>query len=153
MISSSIRSVRSFLFGLAFATTLSAGLVACGGDDSPADPGGTPSEGKVEPTLSSIQANILTPSCAIAGCHNDAKNDPGLDLSAGVTFSTIVGKPSIENAGQTLVVPGDPANSLFLTLLSEEVGKSQVMPKGLKKLSAEQKAAIEQWIKDGAKND
>jgi outer membrane murein-binding lipoprotein Lpp len=151
MKSLSTRAVRSFL--LAAIAVSSFGLAACA-SDSPATPADPPATGdKLEPTLSSIQANIITPSCAIAGCHNDTKNEPGLDLSAGVTFSTVVGKPSIDNAGKTLVVPGDAANSLFFTLLTESSGKSQVMPKGLKKLSADQKAAIEQWINDGAKDD
>lgn len=153
MMSSAIRTVRACLLALAAVSTLTVSLAACGGDDADTSPTPSDSGTKVEPTLSSIQANILTPSCALSGCHDAASDDPGLNLSAGATFGAIVGKPSIENSGQTLVVAGDASKSLFFNVLTSAVGKTPVMPKGLAKLSAAQKAAIEQWINDGAQDN
>jgi hypothetical protein len=140
------------------AATALVSLVGCG-DDSTTPSGGTGAGGNsvatetVEPTLSDIQAKILTPTCATSKCHDGSTDDPKLILTAGNTYKNAVNAGSEEVAGAKIVVPGDPDNSLLFTTLTKSNGPVGKMPKGLAPLSAAQQAAIKQWIADGAKDN
>ena len=52
-----------------------------------------------------------------------------------------------------VIVAGDAASSSLYRLVAGKVDKSIQMPHGQQQLSAEQIAAIEKWIDQGAKNN
>ena len=106
---------------------------------------------RIDPTLSSIQANIFDLNCALSGCHAGTNPQAGQDLSAGQARSNIVNVRSIENPDLFRVAPGDPDNSYLVWKIEgrpEIVGDR--MPRGRPPLPAAQIAAIRQWIADGA---
>ena len=115
-----------------------------------------------ESSFDQLQSKILTPSCAISGCHA-SKNDATfpqheLILEKSVAYTNLVGISS-KNAnakadGLLRIKPGAPEESLFLHKLhlydhhSKDYGNP--MPLGLAKLSLGQLDFIEQWITAGA---
>lgn len=120
-------------------------LLACAG-------GKGDSAAPLEPTLTNVQAEIFTPSCAFSSCH--ASTSPTV-LEEGLTYDAIVGKDSIDNPGHTLIVPGDAEGS-YLYQKCQPTGDyiGGVMPEGLPDgLDAERLALLEAWITAGAKND
>jgi hypothetical protein len=79
------------------ALTLSLGLAAgCG--SSGGGSGGTTGSTSLQPTLSSIQQVIFTPSCAVGGCHNTADQASAglLTLQSGASFASLINIPSYE---------------------------------------------------------
>ena len=134
---------RRFLLAAAVAS-----LVACGGSDDP--PAGATPEADVKPTLTDIQAKVLTPTCATSSCHDGNATDNKLNLTAGKTFSQTVGKGAEKVNNGNLVKPGDPGNSLMYTLLSGPKDRANQMPKGRGTLGPKATEAIRQWIADGA---
>lgn len=111
-----------------------------------------------------IQAKILTPSCAIASCHN-SQSDPffsqhKLILTSGQSFDQLVNRaPFNEMAaedGMMLVMPGDPEKSFLYHKLQRATSHhsgmdyGNPMPLGLDKISAGQLEYIRQWIEAGA---
>jgi hypothetical protein len=56
-------------------------------------------------------------------------------------------------AGRSLVVPGDPENSLFALKISDPPPCGNRMPLGGKALSAKQVEMIKTWIAAGANDD
>ena len=117
-----------------------------------------------ESSFDQLQTKILTPSCAITGCHaskNDATfSQHELILEKNVAFANLVNiNPKNANAltdGLLRVKPGEPEESLFLHKLhlydhhTKDYGNP--MPLGLTKLSSGQLEFIEQWITAGAPN-
>ena len=126
---------------LLFAVLLAAG---CEHAD-PLDPN------RLEPTLSSIQANIFDLNCALSGCHAGPNPQQGQDLSAGQAHANIVDVRSRENANLFRVAPGDPDNSYLVWKIE---GRPEIsgdrMPRGRAPLPQEQIDVIRQWITDGA---
>lgn len=109
---------------------------------------------RIDPTLSSIQANIFDLSCALPGCHAGPNPQVGQDLSAGQSFSNTVNVRSVENAALFRVVPGDPDHSYLVWKIEgrpEIVGDR--MPRGRPPLPDQQIAVIRQWIADGAQDN
>jgi len=107
-----------------------------------------PTQVQVQPTLSSLQANIFTPKCVNAGCH------PGggapMSLQAGQSFGTLVNQPSAYNRPR--VAPGNANNSaLYLKVAGTTLGTR--MPQGAQPLSANEISAIQTWINNGAQNN
>ncbi|HRI78630.1 MAG TPA: hypothetical protein PLR06_03765 [Cyclobacteriaceae bacterium] len=118
--------------------------------------------GTPESTFDQLQSKILTPSCAISGCHA-SKNDVTfsqheLILEKNVAYANLVNiRPKNTNAqadGLLRVKPGEPEKSLFIHKLHlydhhmQDYGNP--MPLGLTKLSMGQLEFIEQWINAGA---
>lgn len=109
----------------------------------------------VQPTLSSIQANIFTPKCVNAGCH------PGggapMSLANGQSYNTLVGAggTGVTSSGYApllRVSPGNAANSvLYLKVAGTTLGS--IMPLGRPPLSAAEVSAIQTWINNGAQNN
>ncbi len=109
----------------------------------------------IGPTLDQIQAVVFTPSCATAGCHTGpaGNNLPaGLDLSsADASFGSLVGIPSQQEAAILRVAAGDPDNSYLVQKIEGSAATGTLMPPpGRAPLSADEIAAIRQWITDGA---
>ena len=113
-----------------------------------------PLEVGTEATLSNIQATIFTLNCAVSGCHAGSNPQQGQDLSAGQSFSNIVGVRSMERPDLFRIAPGDPDNSY---LVQKIMGAPDIvgarMPLGRAPLSAEQINLIREWVAEGAPNN
>lgn len=126
-------------------------LLACTGkpgDSASADDTATVTD---PDTLSAIQAETFTPSCAFASCHAATNPAGSLDLTDGHTFASLVGVEAADAPGQTLVIAGDSANSYLVAKLSGDpdiVGDP--MPSGSDGLDATRLAHIIDWIDAGA---
>lgn len=117
--------------------------------------------GNLQPTFSSIQANIFDggdssgrPPCT--SCHNAqlAQFNGGLNLSGGAAYGNLVGARSTGNPAMTRVVPGDPNNSYLVHKLQGRPGIVGLrMPISGPYLTDGQIAVIERWIDAGAAND
>ncbi len=142
------RTAHRFSIGifLAFA-------IACAGSGEGLDEFGNPlgegGSGVLEPTFSSIQANIFTPICT--QCHAGASAPLSFSLQAGFSYDQLVGVPSVEVPELLRVDPHQPDNSYVVMKIEGAPGiTGGRMPLGLSPLSAEQIAAIRTWIADGA---
>ena len=114
----------------------------------------------VEPTLSSIQAEIFTPRCAFAGCHNADDVGGGLSLAEGESHANLVGVvPTYTDAavaGFFRVAPEDPDSSFLLTILGPDFWQyaASRMPAGNQDpLTEEELEAVREWVVLGAKDD
>lgn len=92
--------------------------------------------GKLEPSFESLDRKILETRCI--ECHSGKDAPHGIDLS---TYEKIM----YGNVFPPLVVPGEPMKS---TLYTSVIDNS--MPKNRKPLTAIEKKALFDWIKDGA---
>jgi len=103
----------------------------------------------IGPTLDQIQAVIFSPVCA--SCHGGAIPSAGLDLSdADTSHAALVGIPSSQKAGATLVVVMDPDNSYLIQKLEDAAGIVGVqMPIG-GTVAQSDIDQIRQWITDNA---
>jgi hypothetical protein len=127
--------------------------IACAGSGEGLDEFGNPlgegGGGELQPTFSSIQANIFTPICT--QCHAGASAPLSFSLQAGFSYDHLVGVPSIEVPELLRVDPGQPDDSYLVMKIEGAPGiTGGRMPLGLSPLSAEQIAAIRAWIADGA---
>ena len=139
--------------------TIAAALVAvaalggCTKEKRPYAPGTASASGA--PTLSSIQGDILTLSCAVSGCHDNRANPAAsLDLTnAAASYSGLVNRMSTE-AQMKIVTPEDPGNSyLYHKLMGTHRsvgGTGDQMPQYAAQLSQADIDRIVQWITDGA---
>jgi hypothetical protein len=137
------------LLSLTLAGCGSGGGSSAGGTDDTGDSGAA-----LEPTLSSIQENIFTPTCARSGCHSSASASAGLSLADGESFDNLVNIASTQAAGLNRVTPFDANNSYLIHKLEgtqvSAGGSGTQMPQGDSPLSDEEIDAIVQWIEDGA---
>lgn len=138
------------------ALALGIALAACSTDKSTQMVFDPPTDGKPnempagETTFDFVQKNVLTPSCALSGCHGDREYP---NLSAGQAYDNIVNGPS-SNPDQPQINPGDPDNSyLYLKLVNGEGIFGDRMPKSSPPLSDNLIAAVRDWIERGAPND
>lgn len=139
-------------------TVLALVIVAlgCGGSY-----GGSTSSGNttttVEATLSSIQTNIFTPTCATSGCHSASSATNGLSLAAGDSFTNLVGIPSQEVATVNRVTAGNPSQSYLVNKLegtqTSVGGSGAQMPRNGSPLGSAEIQAIKDWITNGAQNN
>jgi hypothetical protein len=145
---------------LLFTLMTAAGLVSAGCDEKLSSiTGPTPN---LEPTLSSIQANIFNVSdssgrLACIQCHSDQGRiaaGPGLVLLEGRSYQQLVGVASVNRPGATRVIPGDPENSYLVRKLEGRDINGERMPRGTGPfLTAGQMLVIRKWISDGAPNN
>jgi hypothetical protein len=127
--------------------------IACAGSGEGLDNFGNPlgegGSGVLEPTFSSIQANIFTAICA--QCHAGASAPLSLSLQVGFSYDQLVGVPSVEVPELLRVDPGQPDDSYLVMKIEGAPGiTGGRMPLGLSPLSAKQIATIRAWIADGA---
>jgi len=128
-------------------------LVSCGSSSSggSGDNGGG---GSLQATLSSIQDNIFTPSCALSGCHNSITAQAGLILEDGQSFSSLVDVMSTQSTSLNLVEPDDSDMSYLLNkLLGTQIaagGSGERMRKDVTPLTDAQIDVIMDWIDNGA---
>lgn len=124
-------------------------LVACDGGDG----SGLPDAGPLEPRFSSIQANVLTPNCAVTGCHFGANAPQGLRLDPASSYGLLVGVPSREEPGVLRIAPGDPDNSYLVRKVEGRASTGARMPLNAPALPQSTIAVIRQWVSDGAIDD
>ena len=116
----------------------------------------------LEPTFSSIQRDIfnardLANRQACIECHTDQGRTPSgnLVLLEGRSYNNLVSHSSAGKAGETLVIPGDPANSYIVKKLEGAPDiAGQRMPRGTGPfLTSGQISVIRRWIEIGAPNN
>jgi hypothetical protein len=122
--------------------------VTCGGD----------------PTLDAIQRDIFSQSCAFGSCHAGSNPAAGLDLSAGKTCGSLVGRPSCLFGDRQRVIPGKPDDSYLISKLEGKNmgsnpngpcalaanGRPQRMPLGAEPLCQGRIDQVRAWIAAGA---
>ena len=128
-------------------------LVSCGDlEKLPTDPGG---EEPPDPsaTFSRVQAEVFTPSCALAGCHGAVATQAGMNLTQGNAYAQIVSRQSVEST-LVRIQPGVPGQSyLFLKITGSPLITGDRMPQGKAPLPEEKIRLIRDWIRRGAPND
>lgn len=137
------------------------GFLGCGSTDETEEATTTDNTDTTEltATLSSIQENIFTPTCAVAGCHTSTSHASGMSLKDGETYDNLVGISS-SRSGVTIprVTAGDSSASYLINKLEGTQstvggGSSSQMPLALTPLTAAQIAIIKEWIDNGAENN
>jgi hypothetical protein len=104
-----------------------------------------------------VSQEILVPRCATSACHSGSPPAAEPSLDADVAWSTLVGVPSQQASGTTLVEPFAPEQSYLVMKLRGTAGSAgglaTAMPVGEGALDEADIAAIEAWIANGAPND
>ena len=138
--------------------------VALDGDFAGSFPSGDGTEGGnfvaefevqgIQPSLESIQNNILTPTCSVAGCHSGppGPNLPaGMDLSsASASFSSLINVASLQVPTTLRVAVGDADNSYLIRKLEGTSAVGSRMPEGGPFLHQATIDVIRLWIDSGA---
>jgi len=131
-------------------------LIGCGKlKELPTDPllggGGEP----IDPTatLTRVQNEIFTPTCAALGCHDRLAKQEQQQLTAGIAYSQTVNHPSVEMPQLVRVAPSDPANSYLYRKIVGAGITGDRMPQGGPYLADTQIKLIRDWIRRGAPND
>ena len=105
---------------------------------------------------------IFDRSCALVSCHTGAVPAQGQDLTAGVAYSQLVNVPSTEQPKLKRVNPGHPELSYLVRKIEGGPNISGVlMPNGCpgvpqngaQCLTADEIAAIVQWVTECAPNN
>lgn len=130
---------------------------ACGGGSgfmAPAPPPPPPPPpAAFGPNFSEIQTNVLTPTCAISGCHTGAGAPQGLMLDEAISFALLVGVASGQVPAVLRVAPNDPDNSYLIQKLEGTATVGAQMPLNDTPLLQSTIDIIRQWIIDGAIDD
>lgn len=113
------------------------------------------------PTLTNVQNEVFTPSCAFSSCHGEGGGAAGLSLLTGLAYAELVAVPA-EGAypspapiNSIRVVPADPDGSYLMVKIDpasegEVVGDLMPAPDGL---DAERVELVRQWILLGAQEN
>ncbi len=135
-------------------------LASCAGDAATGNNGngggGGGGGGGGTPTLAANVQPIFNTNCAVSGCHAGTSPQQGQNLSAGVSFSNIVGVASNESA-LLRVKAGDPDSSYLVHKIQGTQGtvggSGGQMPLGRSPLSQDNINIIRDWIAAGALNN
>lgn len=105
-------------------------------------------------TLSAIQSQIFTPTCAVSSCHAPTSPEEGLDLTAGNAYANLVGAACKECPPKLRVAPGDVAGSYLMNKLTGvDMCSGSEMPRRDQTLPKAQIDMVRSWICSGAAND
>ena len=108
----------------------------------------------LQPFLASIQNNLFTPTCSVAGCHSgpSGPNLPtGMDLSsANASFSSLINIASLQEPTIFRVAVGDADNSYLIHKLEGTSAQGSRMPLGGPFLDLATIDVIRLWIDTGA---
>ncbi len=108
----------------------------------------------IQPSLASIQNNIFTPTCSVAGCHSGppGPNLPtGMDLSsAAASFSSLINIASFQEPTIFRVAVGDADASYLIHKLEGTSAQGSRMPQGGPFLDQATIDVIRLWIDSGA---
>jgi hypothetical protein len=111
----------------------------------PKSPGGS---GGITADFASIQDHVFTPICTV--CHAGGGAPQGLRLDSANSYNLLVNVASNEVPSLLRIKPGDPDSSYLVQKIEGHASVGGQMPLGGPPLSAEQIAAIRQWVTDGA---
>jgi hypothetical protein len=127
-------------------------LAACGDVKSPTEP--LAPEGQAF-TFARIQAQIFTPNCVKAGCHDAATASNGLVLEAGQAYGHIVNRPAVGNSSLDRIEPGDPERSYLIKKLrgDPDITGARMPLDNPGSLTREQMDGIVGWVLAGAPNN
>lgn len=103
-----------------------------------------------EPTLTYLQAEVFTPTCAFSSCHGAVTPQKGMSLAAGRTYASVVGQDSTTNPGIKRVAPGDPDGSLLLQAVLGTAPGVRPMPLRAPQLDETRIRMLREWIASGA---
>jgi hypothetical protein len=109
----------------------------------------TPPPKALQATLSSIQDNVLTPSCATTGCHSGSNPSEGLLLTSGQSYAALVGVRSNQSTLDH-VRAGESENSWIIKKMTAE-GTSLMPPAGQLIPAVIDTVAL--WIDNGAEDN
>ena len=129
-------------------------LTACGNLETVTGPDGVGGE-PVDPTatLTRVQNEVFTPTCARIGCHDTLGQQSQLVLTPSRSYAEIVNRASIEMPSLLRIKPGDPPNSyLYRKIIGSGITGDR-MPQGLPPLSDAQIKLVRDWVRRGAPND
>lgn len=104
----------------------------------------------LEPTLASIQANVLSVNCAVPGCHGGAAAQQGLRMDPGFSYGNLIGVPSPRDPNLIRVIPDEPDSSFIIQKLEGKQTLGDQMPQGGPYLPQSTIDVIRQWIAIGA---
>jgi len=122
--------------------------------------GGCPFEASTprgyEPTFQAIQRDVFNVSCSTRSCHGSPGFKGRLDLEEGKAYAALVGIPpdnaAALAAGLLRVAPGNPEKSfLVIKLTGPAPDQGDRMPSRSLALPPAAVAAVEAWIRNGAK--
>jgi len=137
-------------------TAIVLGLAASGcGDlkELPTAPSGGGEPPDPTATLTRVQSEVFTPTCARVGCHDAFGAQQGLVLAAGVSYGDLVNVRSSESSLDR-VEPGSPeASYLYIKITGTAGLTGDRMPFGLPPLDDEKIKLVRDWIRRGAPND
>lgn len=130
--------------------------LACGGDSA-----STNQPSNAAGSFAQLQATVLTPSCAVSGCHvtASASASGNLVLSADVAYDNLVNVSpdnlAAKRDGLKRVTPGKPDSSLLfqkvvLALAAHNGEYGNVMPVGNQAIPQGQVDFLRKWIEAGA---
>lgn len=94
--------------------------------------------------------------CSIGGCHSQASQQAGLNLTRDSAYSALIGRPSRLFVGEVLVRPGDANNSWIVIAIRDDAPRRRGlarMPLGSGALTPNQIQNIVNWINRGAPED
>ena len=131
----------------ALSAAMMAVAASCGGGSNPVT-GSSPAS----PTLLQVQAQVLTPRCALSGCHVTGSPPFGLDMSSvSSSAANLIGVASAEKPTLARVAAGDSANSYLYWKISgnPNIG-GDPMPASGGPLSPADLDLIAAWIDGGA---
>ena len=115
-----------------------------------------PTTGVPDPTATfvRVQGEVLTPSCALAGCHAGAAPASGLDLSLARSYASLVRVASSQRSDLNRVEPGDAERSYLVKKIRGDADVTgSRMPLGGSPLSAAQIKLVTDWVRRGAPRD
>ncbi len=144
---------RHLLGGALIASVLI--LTGCGGSDGGNTFQSTPVT-PPDPTLSSIQDELFTPTCALSGCHAGSQPQAGLNLQSGNSFINLVGIASTQLPGTySRVEPLKPDDSYLILKLEGDpsIIVGERMPFGGPALDQAVIDPIRTWISEGAQDN
>lgn len=147
-----MRGVRVRVF--CFLTLTALGFLSCGDlIESPTAPI-DPDPPDASATLTRVQMEIFTPTCAQLGCHDTFGQQSQLVLTSGRAYSELVNRDSVEIPALKRILPLDPARSyLYMKVIAAPGITGDRMPQGLPPLTDAQTRLIRDWIRRGAPND
>ena len=130
-------------------------LVSCGKLKELTAPDGVGGGEPIDPTatLTRVQAEVFTPTCAALGCHDPLGHQENMILTNGRSFANTVGVTSNQNPGLKRVTPSDPANSYLYRKITGSGITGDRMPQGGPLLTDAQIKLVRDWIRRGAPND
>lgn len=130
-------------------------LVSCGKLKELTAPDGGLGGEPIDPTatLTRVQSEVFTPTCAALGCHDPLGHQENMILTAGRSFSNTVGVTSNQLPSIRRVAPSDPVNSYLYRKITGAGITGDRMPQGGPFLSDAQIKLVRDWIRRGAPND